>query len=114
VKYLHQIIATAVLLCVVLVNAGILHAVHLHQYRCTNHPDEKQQSGSEHNPDKCPLCIQFTSIKTISADFTEHISFTIGTIEKLFLFRIAFLPSVSLSSQSPRSPPFISQLRLKH
>jgi hypothetical protein len=78
-------------------NAGVLQAAHIHQ-----------SCGSSHNSDKCTLCIHIASVKAISLEFTVHTGFIAAVTERPFIFTSVFVQDVSLASQSPRGPPFIS------
>lgn len=110
-KQVRRVIAVVTILCVALVNAGAVQAVHLQQCcgsndaGATDNPDEKGQSNGSHYPGKCYFCVQFASLKTTSVGFTGYIALAGDAIEEPFSFETAFFPGVRLSSQSPRSPP---------
>jgi hypothetical protein len=111
VKQVQRVVVVVTILCMALVGADVPLAVHLHQV-CgyndtsrTGRPAKERQPHRSHDPSKCPFCIHFGSLKTTLAGFTGQIGFTANAVEKLFLFKTAFRPSVCLSSLSPRSPP---------
>jgi len=103
------IFATAVMLCVALANAGVLHAAHMHQHSTSRSASGgSQPAGSHHDPSTCPFCIQFASgNKTVSPDFDGPVSFTLGPVQDVVSFRVSFVPSVSLPSSPARAPPAI-------
>jgi len=109
VKQAKPIIATAVMLCVALANAGVLHAAHMHQHSTSRSASGgSQPGGSRHDPSTCPFCIQFASgNKAVSPDFGGPVSFTIGPAQDVVSFQTFLLPSVSLPSSPARAPPSI-------
>ncbi|MCX5644167.1 MAG: DUF2946 family protein [Phycisphaerae bacterium] len=108
-KQAKPIIATAVVLCVAMVNAGVLHAVHMHQHSTSRSASGgSPPAGHHHDPSTCPFCIQFASgNKTVSPDFGGPVSFTLGPVQDVISFWTFFLPSVSLPSSPARAPPSI-------
>jgi hypothetical protein len=111
VKQANCLITMAAVAGVVLANAGVLQAVHLHQHRVwdsasnTSGPGGTNHSGSHHDPSTCPFCTQLASSKTVPFCFPEHISLTIGPAEEVVLCRSFLPPSVFPSLLSARAPP---------
>ena len=109
-KQAKPIIVTAIMLCVVLANAGVLQAVHMHQHNSTSRSTSggSGPAGSHHDPGTCPFCIQFASgNKTVSPDFGGPVSFTLGPVQDVVCVWVSFVPSVSLPSSPARAPPSI-------
>ena len=103
------IIATAVMLCVALANAGVLHAAHMHQHNASRSASgSSQPGGGHHDHTTCPFCIQFASgNKAVLPDFGGPVSLTIGPAQDVVSFRTFLLPSVSLPSSPARAPPSV-------
>jgi hypothetical protein len=114
VKQANRVITLVTVLGMALANAGVLHAVHMHQHgvRCSasdgSHPAGGDRSGSHHDPDTCSFCIQFASgNKTVSPDFGGPVSFALGPVQDMVCVWVSFVPSVSLPSSAARAPPSI-------
>ena len=113
VKQMKRIIAMAALLCVTLVNAEVLRAVHVYQYSIPCDASDSLPPGGRphpthhHDPSKCTFCIQLASAKAVPLTFAEHISFVGSPAEELICYESFFPPRICLSSLSPRAPPLI-------
>jgi hypothetical protein len=111
VKQVKPITAMVVALCVTLVNADILHAVHVHQ-RVKHasmgnipYPRGEQRPIHPHDPGKCTICLQLAAGKAASPVFPEPLSFSVSPVEEPILYEAFFRPAVAVFRESPRAPP---------
>jgi hypothetical protein len=113
VKQGRHITAIAVVLCVVLANTGVLHAVHLlswngHRGASDNgRPCWKPPTAGGHDSYTCSLCTHLASVKKVFTDTEEPTALIADVIENVFHFTSPPIRSVCLSSLSPRAPPFV-------
>jgi hypothetical protein len=114
VKLTRRIVAIVGLLCVALVNAEVLRAVHvdLHHGRCeaadVSPARGESHSRHHHDPGKCTICMQLASAKAVPLTFTAPIGFVASPAEEPVFRRLFFSSGIRLSSLSPRGPPFVS------
>jgi hypothetical protein len=111
VKLTRRVITIVGLLCVTLVNAGVLRAVHVHLHHsrhetCDDAPATgRPQPGPHHDPSKCPLCMQSALAKAVPFTFTESVAFVTGPAEEPSACAFLFCSRISFSSLSARAPP---------
>jgi hypothetical protein len=114
VQQAHRIVTMATVLCVTLVNAGVLHAVHMRQHCSHGGASDaschggKDRSRNHHDPATCSLCIQFAFGKAVSPQSGEHVIATASPAEEVVSLPTIVLPSVFLSSLVVRGPPSVS------
>lgn len=110
-KLIKPIVATAVILCVTLANAGVLHVVHMRQHSVRSSdssPVERHPGDSHHDPETCSFCIHSASgHKTVSPDFSTAVCFTPEVTQEVVFLGTFLTPSVPLSSSPARAPPFV-------
>ena len=114
VKQANCIITIAVALGMTLANAGVLHAVHVHQHSVQSNdgggsgPAGSHPAGSHHDPSTCSFCLQFASgNKTVSPNFDTCVNFTPAAVQDVVFFQAFVLPSVFLCSSPARAPPSV-------
>jgi hypothetical protein len=114
VKLGRRITAGIIVLCVVLGNTGILHAVHLQA--CTSSwavsdrdgPSWMPHTDGGHDPHTCALCVHAVATKKILSGPADSVVFAVELMEKTPQFITSPLRSVLLFSASPRAPPLVS------